>query len=206
MKIEVVVLAAGQGTRMRSKLPKVLHEIGGSALLEHVLATVQTLNPSCVHVVVGVGHDIVRQRFETACVNWVLQEKQKGTGHATAQALPHLDSDSIVLIVYGDVPMVQASTLEALVTAASKGGLALVTAEVKDPGGLGRILRDGQGRVVGIVEERDADKAQLAIHEINGGIMAASARARHCRRFRLLARNGAAFGCCCPHAHYRRAA
>ena len=176
MKIEFVVLAAGQGTRMRSKLPKVLHEIGGLALLEHVLRTVETLSPSCIHVVVGAGHDMVRERLGAQRVNWVLQEEQKGTGHAAALALSHLDSDSIVIVLYGDVPMVQASTLAALVKAASTGGLALITAEVKDPSGLGRIVRDGEGRMEAIVEERDACQEQLAIHEINSGIMALGAR------------------------------
>ncbi|MEE9255220.1 MAG: NTP transferase domain-containing protein, partial [Pseudomonadales bacterium] len=153
MKIECVVLAAGQGTRMRSSLPKVLHEIGGKTLLEHVLSTVAELDPDRVHVVVGAGQEQVRERFASRDVNWVLQAQQRGTGHAVAQALGGLAKDCIVVVLYGDVPMVQGATLDGLVRAASGGDLALVTAEVANPSGLGRIVRDDAGRVREIVEE-----------------------------------------------------
>lgn len=175
MKTECVVLAAGQGMRMRSRLPKVLHELGGKAMLEHVLSTVDALDPARVHVVVGVGHERVRERFASRDVNWVMQAEQKGTGHAVAQVLPALASDSVVVVLCGDVPMVQRTTLDSLVDAASAGGLALVTAEVLDPGGLGRIVRNGAGQVLEIVEERDARPEQLDIREINGGILSLGA-------------------------------
>jgi bifunctional UDP-N-acetylglucosamine pyrophosphorylase/glucosamine-1-phosphate N-acetyltransferase len=179
MSTEFVILAGGQGTRMRSSLPKVLHEVGGRPLLAHVLSTVKDLGSEKIHVVVGAGRDLVCERFEGAAVNWVVQEEQRGTGHAVAQALPHIDPQCAVIVLYGDVPMVRGSTLQALAKAASAGELAIVTARVTDPSGLGRIVRDGEGRMRTIVEERDADRSQLEIDEINGGIMGAPASLFH---------------------------
>ena len=174
--LEVVVLAAGQGTRMRSALPKVLHPIAGRPLLDHVLTTVLNLSPARVHVVVGHGADQVRQTIR-ADVNWITQSERKGTGHAVMQAMPEVDPASTVLVVYGDVPLVSERTLRSCIRAAQAGALGLVTAEFDDPAELGRILRNGQGAIESIVEYADASAQQRAIREINSGILALNARA-----------------------------
>ncbi|MEZ5553736.1 MAG: bifunctional UDP-N-acetylglucosamine diphosphorylase/glucosamine-1-phosphate N-acetyltransferase GlmU [Pseudomonadales bacterium] len=174
--LEVVVLAAGQGTRMRSSLPKVLHPLAGRPMLAHVLATVGELQPARVHVVVGHGSGRVRETIGNA-VNWVEQAEQKGTGHAVAQALPYIEDAATVLVVYGDVPLVSAATLTACVAAAASGALGLVTAHFDDPAELGRILRDSAGRIQAIVEYKDASADQRGIHEINSGILALNAQA-----------------------------
>jgi bifunctional UDP-N-acetylglucosamine pyrophosphorylase/glucosamine-1-phosphate N-acetyltransferase len=174
MKLEVVILAAGQGTRMKSRLPKVLHHMAGMPLLEHVVKTAQALKPDATHIVVGHGSEQVRGALSGYSINWVLQEQQLGTGHAVLQALPAISDDSTVLIVYGDVPLIEQSTLQKLVEQA-KQGLALLTARVVDPQGYGRILRDGDGALAGVVEHRDATENQLSINEINTGVMAAAA-------------------------------
>ncbi|MCZ6853812.1 MAG: NTP transferase domain-containing protein [Gammaproteobacteria bacterium] len=171
--LEVIVLAAGQGTRMRSQLAKVLHPLAGRPMLTHVLDTVRKLEPAQVHVVVGFQGSEVREALgDSAGVNWVSQEEQKGTGHAVQQALPDISEDAVVLVVYGDVPLVQSNTLRACVEAALQGDLGLVTADFADPAELGRIVRDGAGGITEIVEYADASPAQRAIHEINSGIMA----------------------------------
>jgi bifunctional UDP-N-acetylglucosamine pyrophosphorylase / glucosamine-1-phosphate N-acetyltransferase len=174
--LEVVVLAAGQGTRMVSALPKVLHPLAGRPLLEHVLDTAAALGPKRVHVVVGHHADAVRSAAPGPW-QWVVQEAQLGTGHAVQQAMPGIDDASVVLVLYGDVPLVSAATLSACAGAASGGALALVTACPEDPAELGRIVRDEAGRVRAIVEYRDADAATRSLREINTGIMAAPARA-----------------------------
>jgi bifunctional UDP-N-acetylglucosamine pyrophosphorylase/glucosamine-1-phosphate N-acetyltransferase len=171
--LQVVVLAAGQGKRMRSDLAKVLHPLAGHPLLAHVLRTARALDPSRLCVVVGHGADGVRKAFEGERVEWALQDKQLGTGHAVMQALPHLEGPGTVLVLYGDVPLIEPATLERLVESASRGALALLTQELDAPRGYGRIVRDDSGRVTGIVEERDATEAQRAIREINTGILAA---------------------------------
>ncbi|MFW6092358.1 MAG: bifunctional UDP-N-acetylglucosamine diphosphorylase/glucosamine-1-phosphate N-acetyltransferase GlmU [Pseudomonadota bacterium] len=170
--LEVVVLAAGQGTRMASRRPKVLHTLAGRTLLQHVLDTAGALEPARIHVVVGHAADAVRAAVVDE-VNFVTQAEQRGTGHAVAQALPSVADDALVLVVYGDVPLVTASTLQACVGAAADGALALVTACPDDPGQLGRIVRDPNGAITGIVEYRDADEHERGIREINSGIMAA---------------------------------
>ena len=181
--IEVIVLAAGQGTRMRSEMPKVLHPIAGRAMLAHVLDTALGLDAVRVHVVVGHQADAVRQaieteaRFQEAPLNWVLQTEQKGTAHAVAQALPDVADESVVLVTYGDVPLVSPETLRRCVAAtldAQDGAesLALVTAEFEDPAQLGRIVRDDSGAIQAIVEYADASEGQRAIREINSGILA----------------------------------
>lgn len=174
-RLEVVVLAAGQGTRMASRRPKVLHELAGRPLLRHVLDTVAELAPRCVHVVVGHQADAVRAAFADEVV-WVEQTERLGTGHAVAQALPNVAEDAIVLVVYGDVPLITAGTLGRCVEAAGDGGLALITAELDQPGQLGRILRDPNGALRGIVEYADASDAERALREINSGILAAPRR------------------------------
>lgn len=175
MGISIVILAAGQGTRMRSKLPKVLHPLGGAPLLQHVIATAQSLGADDVHVVYGHGGEQVRDVLAQASVRWVEQVEQLGTGHAVAQAMPAIADQQTVLVLYGDVPLIGADTLDALAQAAASGDLALLTTTLDDPHGYGRILRDDTGKVVGIVEEKDANDQQRAITEINTGFLAAPA-------------------------------
>jgi bifunctional UDP-N-acetylglucosamine pyrophosphorylase/glucosamine-1-phosphate N-acetyltransferase len=175
MKLEIIVLAAGQGTRMKSQLPKVLHTLAGRPLLQHVLQTAQGLQPRAVHVVVGHGAEEVQSALSAFAVNWVLQEEQLGTGHAVQQAMPGVDPDSVVLVLYGDVPLITGPTLEALVDLAAEAP-ALLTARLESPAGYGRILRDASGALRGVVEHRDANEEQLLIDEINTGVLAAPAR------------------------------
>jgi bifunctional UDP-N-acetylglucosamine pyrophosphorylase/glucosamine-1-phosphate N-acetyltransferase len=175
--LQVVVLAAGQGKRMRSELPKVLHPLAGRPLLEHVLAAARTLSPSRLCVVVGHGGQAVRQAMDRPGLAWATQEPQLGTGHAVMQALPELEPDGTVLVLYGDVPLIGGQTLRALVDAAAGGALAILTQKLDSPQGYGRIVRDATGRVTRIVEEKDATADERAITEVNTGILAIS-RAR----------------------------
>lgn len=177
MRLEVIVLAAGIGSRMRSSLPKVLHSLGGRPLLTHVLESVRELVPMAVHVVYGHGGETVRNALTQPGLNWVAQEEQLGTGHAVQQAMRHVQNDSTVLVVYGDVPLIRATTLRPLAQAGADR-LALLTARLPDPCGYGRILRDGE-QVTGIVEEKDANAAQRAIREVNTGFLAAPAASLH---------------------------
>ncbi|MEM7218372.1 MAG: bifunctional UDP-N-acetylglucosamine diphosphorylase/glucosamine-1-phosphate N-acetyltransferase GlmU [Pseudomonadota bacterium] len=172
--LEVVVLAAGKGTRMRSALPKVLHDLAGRTMLGHVLHTAAALQPQAVHVVVGHGADVVRERFGDTNVNWVVQEQQLGTGHAVAQALPAVAEAAHVLVLYGDVPLTPVTLLQQCF-AAAQAGPALITARMPDPAQLGRIVRSAAGDVERIVEYKDASDAERAIDEINSGILCASA-------------------------------
>ena len=171
MSLDVVVLAAGQGKRMHSALPKVLHCLAGKPLLGHVLDTVGALAPFRVAVVHGHGGAAVRAAFAARQVTWVEQQEQLGTGHAVMQALPDLDDEADVLVVYGDVPLVRAETLRRLADAA-RGGLAILTADAPDPAGYGRIVRSAGGRVERIVEHKDASPEELAIREVNVGFLA----------------------------------
>ena len=172
MALEVVVLAAGAGTRMRSRIPKVLHPLAGRPLLAHVLDTALGMESACVHVVVGDQADQVKAHFhEEPRINWIMQETRLGSGHAVAQALPTISDAATVLVLLGDVPLIRAETLAACV-AAARDGVALVTIELPDPSGFGRILRRG-GRIVGIVEDADATAEQRLTAEINTGILAA---------------------------------
>jgi bifunctional UDP-N-acetylglucosamine pyrophosphorylase / glucosamine-1-phosphate N-acetyltransferase len=175
--VQVVVLAAGQGKRMRSDLPKVLHPLAGRPLLAHVLATARMLTPSRLCVVVGHGGNVVREALAAPDLRWATQEPQLGTGHAVMQALPELEAGGIVLVLYGDVPLIAAATLRSLVEAAAGGALALLTQHLDTPKGYGRIVRGPGGRVERIVEEKDATDAERAIAEVNTGILAVS-RAR----------------------------
>lgn len=174
-RLEVVVLAAGQGTRMRSKLPKVLHELGGRPLISHVVDTARTLGPDRIHVVIGHGAEAVQERLgDGADLSFVVQQEQHGTGHAVMQAMPDVDPSSVLLILLGDVPLVAPETLQRCLEDASTG-VCVVTVDMPDPFGFGRIVRENDGRIVGIVEEKDASDAERAIREINSGIMAAPA-------------------------------
>ena len=171
MSLEIVILAAGQGTRMRSALPKVLHPIAGKAMLGHVIDRARELTPQKIHVVIGHGAETVKQHLAADDLNFVVQQEQLGTGHAVAQALPHLSAER-VLILYGDVPLIETSTLERLLEQVSVQQLALLTVELADPTGYGRILRNNLGEVYAIVEHKDADATQKAIREGNTGILA----------------------------------
>ena len=179
MNLEVIVLAAGQGTRMRSKLPKVLHDLAGQPLLAHVLRAVRPLAPQRTHVVIGHAGDRVRAAFADARdLTWVTQAEQLGTGHAVAQALPGVAADATVLIVFADVPLIGTDTLSACVAAAGTHNVAVVTADMPNPTGLGRILRDDRGRMTAIVEERDATTRAARNHARS--IRESWPRRRHC--------------------------
>ena len=167
--MNVVILAAGQGKRMHSDLPKVLHPLAGRPLLAHVIATARSLKPGMICVVYGHGGERVRAALDHADLVWAKQEPQLGTGHALAQALPHLHPRVPTLVLYGDVPLIRAETLKTLRQAAGKG-LALLTVELDEPHGYGRIVR-ARGSIKRIVEEKDATAAERALREINTGIM-----------------------------------
>ena len=173
--LEIVILAAGKGTRMRSELPKVLHEVGGAPLLAHVIGCAQTLGASAIHVVYGHGGERVRERLADAAVHWVRQAEQLGTGHAVQQAMGAVASDARVLVLYGDVPLICPDTLRRLLDAGTDG-VGLLTAELPDGGAYGRIIRDTAGRVARIVERKDATEAELAVHEVNTGFLTAPAQ------------------------------
>ncbi|MCK9797122.1 bifunctional UDP-N-acetylglucosamine diphosphorylase/glucosamine-1-phosphate N-acetyltransferase GlmU [Pseudomonas sp. MAFF 302030] len=175
MSLEIVILAAGQGTRMRSALPKVLHPVAGNSMLGHVIHSARQLDPQRIHVVIGHGADAVRERLAADDLNFVLQDKQLGTGHAVAQAVPFISADT-VLILYGDVPLIEVDTLQRLLQKVGPEQLGLLTVELDDPTGYGRIVRDATGQVTAIVEQKDANDAQRAITEGNTGILAVPAQ------------------------------
>ncbi len=156
---------------MNSALPKVLQPLAAKPLLAHVLQTAQVLDPDKVIVIYGHGGETVRSSFEEGDLTWVHQAEQKGTGHALAQALPHLPAQGVVLVLYGDVPLLQPHTLEQLIQPAHDA-LVLLTQHIPEPGGYGRILRDDRQQVIGIREEKDASTQEKQIHEVNTGIMA----------------------------------
>jgi bifunctional UDP-N-acetylglucosamine pyrophosphorylase / glucosamine-1-phosphate N-acetyltransferase len=174
--MNVVILAAGQGKRMHSDMPKVLHPLAGKPLLARVIETARSLGPSRVCVVYGHGGEAVRTALESEQVAWVRQEPQLGTGHAVMQALPQLDETVATLVLYGDVPLTRADTLRALVSAAANG-MGVLTVALADPTGYGRIVRGKDGRLQRIVEHKDASPAELAIREVNTGIMVVPTRA-----------------------------
>lgn len=179
--LQVVILAAGKGTRMRSRLPKVLQPLAGRALLAHVLDTAHALHDARCVVVVGHAAQQVREAFAARAhadrLCFCEQTPQLGTGHAVLQACPHLDDTGVVLVLYGDVPLVRPRTLQPLLEAARGGALAVLTVLLEQPDGYGRIVRDAQGGVVRIVEHKDASQAERAIREVNSGILAAPAQA-----------------------------
>ena len=190
--LSIVILAAGQGKRMKSDLPKVLQPLAGRPLLAHVLQAAKALQADGIHVVYGHGGDRVREALVNEPVNWVLQAEQLGTGHAVAQAMPAIPDDHHVLVLYGDVPLVRVETLKNLVEQSSERSIGLLTVRLQDPSGYGRIIRDGAGNVVRIVEQKDANTKERAINEGNTGLMAMPASAL--RRWLAALRNDNAQG------------
>jgi bifunctional UDP-N-acetylglucosamine pyrophosphorylase / glucosamine-1-phosphate N-acetyltransferase len=176
MSLNVVILAAGKGTRMRSDLPKVLHPIAHKSMVQHVIDTANSLGSPAIQLVYGYGADKLQASLGEQQVNWVLQAEQLGTGHAVAQANPNINDDDTVLILYGDVPLIQQSTLNALLVARTHDGMAILTVDLPNPTGYGRIVRI-DGKVVGIIEHKDANEEQLQITEVNTGIMAVPGKA-----------------------------
>src|SRR3990167_2196258 len=175
MSLHIIILAAGLGKRMHSAKPKVLHELGGKPLLAHVIITALSLNPEAVHVIYGHGGEQIIDtisKFLPSCpVNWINQLEQLGTGNAVMQALPHLPGDATVLILYGDVPLIEASTLSDLVACVEQShALTLLLAHPEDPSGLGRIVRNQQGIIQAIVEEKDASDVERQLSETYTGI------------------------------------
>jgi len=169
--MNIVILAAGQGKRMHSRLPKVLHPLAGKALLAHVIDTARSLSPQTLCLVYGHGGDALRASLDAQDLAWALQEPQLGTGHAVQQALPHLKGDATTLVLYGDVPLIKAETLKRLMNGAQEA-LAILTIELADPSGYGRIVRNSAGQVVRIVEQKDSTAEERCLREINTGIMA----------------------------------
>ncbi|PSJ41175.1 bifunctional N-acetylglucosamine-1-phosphate uridyltransferase/glucosamine-1-phosphate acetyltransferase [Zobellella endophytica] len=174
MSIQAVILAAGKGTRMRSSLPKVLHPVAGQPMVGHVLAAARACGVDGIHLVYGHGADQLKARIEEPGITWVHQEEQLGTGHAVAVALPEIDDADQVLVLYGDTPLIQPQTIAALLAAQPEGGIGLLTVKLDNPAGYGRIVREN-GRVTGIVEQKDASAEQLAIDEVNTGVLVAEA-------------------------------
>jgi bifunctional UDP-N-acetylglucosamine pyrophosphorylase / glucosamine-1-phosphate N-acetyltransferase len=191
LPLSVVILAAGQGKRMKSALPKVLQPLAGRPLLEHVIDTARTLEPSAMHVVYGHGGEQVRAALADEAVTWTLQPQQLGTGHAVLQVAGQLPDDHLVLVLYGDVPLNQRATLEQLIELAGPKAVGLLTMMLDDPSGYGRVVR-ARGKVVRIVEQKDASKKELAVRECNTGVVAAPAR--HLKKWLARLRNHNAQG------------
>lgn len=172
-QLSVVILAAGKGTRMYSDLPKVLHPIAGKPMVKHVIDTAKQLEAKHIHLIYGHGGELLKQRLADEPVNWVLQTEQLGTGHAMQQAEPFFADDENILMLYGDAPLITKETLQKLIAAKPENGIGLLTVELDNPTGYGRIIREN-GSVVAIVEQKDANPEQLKITEINTGVMVAS--------------------------------
>jgi bifunctional UDP-N-acetylglucosamine pyrophosphorylase/glucosamine-1-phosphate N-acetyltransferase len=177
VNLDIVILAAGQGTRMKSALPKILHPVAGKPMVGHVIDTCKQIGASNLNVVIGHGADKVRAHFSgDNAINWVEQREQLGTGHAVQMTLDHLTDDSVVLICYGDGPLIKADTFSGLVRDVSEQSMALLTVVMDDPSGYGRIIRNDDNSVVAIVEQKDGNPEQLAVTEINTGVMAVSGK------------------------------
>lgn len=174
MKLSVIILAAGQGTRMKSSLPKVMHRIAGMPMLEHVYQRSLDLGADAIHIVYGHGGEHLHEYCSGFKVDWVLQQAQLGTAHAVQQASPNLKEDSIALVLYGDVPLIKSDTLKSLVAKVSNDNIALLTVNLDEPTGYGRIVREN-GKVTCIVEHKDASDVQKQIKEVNTGILAVRA-------------------------------
>jgi len=176
MGLSVIVLAAGNGKRMRSGLPKVMHKLAGMTMLEHVIMAAETLSPDVINVVYGSGGLQVKEPLSHLAVNWIKQEERLGTGHAVMQALPFCHEDDQVLILYGDVPLISSRTLKSLLDQTPIAALGLIIAEKENPLGLGRIIRNELGNIVSIIEEKDANDYEKQIREVNTGIIASSVK------------------------------
>ena len=175
MPLSVVILAAGQGKRMHSDLPKVLQPLAGQPLLQHVIRTARKLAPETIYVVYGHGGALVQAALNHEDVDWILQAEQLGTGHAVMQAMSVIPDDHTVLVLYGDVPLIGAASLNKLAAIAGEGALAVLSVNLDEAAGYGRIVRESDGRVSAIVEHPDASEEQLKIREANSGLMAAPA-------------------------------
>lgn len=172
MNLSVVILAAGKGTRMKSSLPKVLHPVAHKPMVQHVIDASKALNSDNITMVYGHGGDQLKEALSSNDVHWALQAEQKGTGHAVKVADEFMPDDQTILILYGDVPLIQTETLERLLAVKPEKGIALLTVKLDNPTGYGRIVRDENDKVVGIIEQKDANPEQLLINEVNTGIMA----------------------------------
>ena len=170
MAFSVVVLAAGKGTRMKSALPKVLHPVGGVAMVQRIINTAESLTATAVHLVYGHGADLLQANVSGQQINWCLQAEQLGTGHAVMQTVEHISDEEDVMILVGDAPLIKADTLQRLIDVKASCDLALLTVNLDDPTGMGRIIRNDDN-IVAIVEHKDATEAQRAITEINTGMM-----------------------------------
>lgn len=175
MSLSVIILAAGKGTRMKSELPKVMHAIAGKPMVEHVYDRSIELNTQSIHIVYGHGGDKLKQACSSFSANWVEQTEQLGTAHAVQQASPDIPAENTVLVLYGDVPLIKTSTLKQLATKATDNNIALLTVNLQNPTGYGRIVRDANEQVIAIVEHKDADDSQKKINEVNTGILAVRA-------------------------------
>lgn len=178
MSLHIVILAAGQGSRMKSNLPKVLHKIAGKPMLQHVVDTVTHLDAEGIHIIVGHGSEKVKQAIK-GDINWCYQTEQLGTGHAVAQALPSIPENSKVLVLYGDVPLIAKETLVSMLERVDEKNIALLTVQLENPTGYGRIIRNFEGNIKAIVEEKDATDEIKDIDEINTGILALSSNHLH---------------------------
>lgn len=172
MTTDIVILAAGQGSRMKSSLPKVLHAVAGKPMVKHVLDQARHIDKAKLHVVIGHGAELLEKALSDEQVMFVLQEEQLGTGHAVAQALPNVDPEGVTLILYGDVPLTRSETMQQLVSSAAQGHLGLLTVHLQNPTGYGRIIRNQSNHIVAIVEQKDASDEELKVTEVNTGIMA----------------------------------
>jgi bifunctional UDP-N-acetylglucosamine pyrophosphorylase/glucosamine-1-phosphate N-acetyltransferase len=187
--LAIVILAAGEGKRMKSTLPKVLQPLAGRPLLKHVIDTALALSPASIQIVYGHGGDAVRAALAREPVAWTLQAERLGTGHALQQAIPQIPDGHTVLVLYGDVPLLTAATLTQLVTQSGPRQMSLLTARLERPEGYGRVVRNRAGAVQRVVEQKDASRAQLAIRECNTGVLAAPARLLRAWLARLKADN-----------------
>lgn len=170
--LNVLILAAGKGTRMYSDLPKVMHPLAGKSMVKHVIDATKSLNAKHLNLIYGHGAEKLQAHLNDEPVNWILQAEQKGTGHAVMQAINAINDSDEVLILYADVPLISEATLKRLISARPQGGIALLTVLLDDPTGYGRIVRDPQNNVIGIIEHKDASESQKLINEVNTGILA----------------------------------
>jgi bifunctional UDP-N-acetylglucosamine pyrophosphorylase / glucosamine-1-phosphate N-acetyltransferase len=192
MPLSIVILAAGHGKRMQSDLPKVLQPLANKPLLGHVLTTATTMRADVLYVVYGHGGDLVKAQFSDSELRWVHQAEQLGTGHAVMQAMPSIPDDHIVLVLFGDVPLIREQTLRQLIARADANTVAVLSVVLKDPTGYGRIVRDHGGTIFRIVEHKDASTKERAIPEANTGILAAPAK--HLRQWLQLLKSDNAQG------------